>query len=386
MTDAGEVMEVLLVEDNEEHLAQFRELAPEKLGEIALVWDYCPSFNEAIQRIKYRHYDMIVSDIYMDRAGIEKTIEDGDARVREVLEALRKNRFCPVTLMSDGALPADLIKEPFVNFFDKSAANWGESVVTHLQAHLDSGVPSISRKLHDELDRYTGSYIWGFLMENWVTLEPELKKSPDLLERIIRRRAALSLDRIDGGGEEPKERETATGADYYIVPPISKSLRLGSIMRRNKDKNDVRVVLTPHCYLELRGDKALPKTDLVLTAGTQLAAEFLEKLGKEDKDFWGKDSKRAGQLHRRTDLPSKGLSIPEGRYCFLPGFLEIKDMYCDLLALESMEYVQLTKNYTQIAVLDRPYAEALQSCLLKLYSSVGTPDLDRAHFEHLLPK
>ena len=98
----------------------------------------------------------------------------------------------------------------------------------------------------------------------------------------------------------------------------------------------------------------------------------------------GRESKRlAEKVRRRINSPADLMGSPDGRYWFLPGFLDIPDLYCDLLQLESVPFASLRDDHDRLAVLDTPFAEALQSCFTRFYSSVGLPSLNPARFGHL---
>jgi len=75
---------------------------------------------------------------------------------------------------------------------------------------------------------------------------------------------------------------------------------------------------------------------------------------------------------------------PEGRYWFLPGFLDMPDLYCDFLQLESIPYKDALDQHERFAVLDTPFAEAFQSCFTRFYSAVGLPILNVNRFQSLI--
>ncbi len=245
---------------------------------------------------------------------------------------------------------------------------------------IDTGLPDIARSLHDELDRYAGSYLWQFLAERWEKLKKDSGLDRAKLERVIRRRAAVHLARFDGSGDDVAARQTVDPADYYIYPPISKFIRLGEVIRR-KGTHELRVVLTPHCFLVVQPGQEAPRATHVLTAPTIPASDLREKW-KWD----GKEARDADQLRRRTSFPAANVGLPEGRYCFLPGFIDIPDLYCDLMQLESLGYKTIDEDFERIAVLDGPFAEALQACMTHLYGSVGVPSLSGDYLRTSRPR
>jgi hypothetical protein len=117
----------------------------------------------------------------------------------------------------------------------------------------------------------------------------------------------------------------------------------------------------------------------VLTIKTVNAAELL----KQYPCTGSTEEKILGQLRRRIQSPA-GMGSPAGRYWFLPGFLDIPDLYCDFLQLESIPYERLLKEFEAIAVLDTPFAEALQSCFTRFYSAVGLPSLKPERYRNFV--
>jgi hypothetical protein len=59
------------------------------------------------------------------------------------------------------------------------------------------------------------------------------------------------------------------------------------------------------------------------------------------------------------------------------------DLYADLLQLQSLPTETVLQNWDSVAVLDVPFAEALQSCFVRFYSAVGLPVLNPERFIHL---
>ena len=60
-------------------------------------------------------------------------------------------------------------------------------------------------------------------------------------------------------------------------------------------------------------------------------------------------------------------------------------LYVDLMQIESLDISAVTEEFRPFAVLDTPFAEALQSCFVRFYSAVGLPTLKTERFRDLLP-
>ena len=362
------VLHILLIDDDPESLALLSQSLPDAVAGTEVRWEPCGTFEEALSRIEERRYDVVVSDIYRDRVGRKKTPATGDVQASLVVDAIRERRFCPILLFTDGVFPPEPLKGPFLQFADKSGGD--ADLLAKLKALIATGVPELAHRLHDELDRAGGSYLWRFLEARWDELEDGGLTKPAVLDRLVHRRASIQLGRLDPSLEGGSELAEIEGAEFYLHPPIADELRLGEIIRR-QGSNEFRVVLTPHCYLVTQPGKPAPRANFVLTVKTITVAEAFEGKAIEGGDR----AKRLNSLRSRILSPAN-FGTPLGRYWFLPGFLEMPHLYADLLQVESLPIGDLRQGWDNFAVLDAPFAEALQSCFARLYSTVGLPTVN----------
>ncbi|HLG96897.1 MAG TPA: response regulator [Bryobacteraceae bacterium] len=366
-------LNLLLVEDDKENLALLKATLPTTLKDHALRWSTCDSFDAACDQLRDQHFDVVVTDVYRDRKATKKTsLAPDDAKGVSLLDEIRKHRFCPVVFFSDGSRPENITLGLFVRFADKSKNN--DKIVQELTGVLETGIPTLAAKLHEELDRATSSYLWEFLEKNWDRLTPTHTKAPEILERLIRRRAAIVLGHLDPTASTPTELDTVEAAEFYLYPPISgKEYRLGDVLKHG---DEYRIVLVPHCYLTVQKGEAAPRADYLVTAKTMPAAKFIEK-----HPFKKGEKERQEQLRRTLNSPVDA-GQPKGRYWFVPGFLDIPDLFCDFLQLDSIAYGTVSAEYKRLATLAPPYSEALQTCYLKFYTAVGIPSLQTERYQH----
>jgi CheY-like chemotaxis protein len=376
MSYSSNTLHILLMDDDPEVLQQLQESLPATRKDYSLVWEPCQDFEEALRRISARRYDLVVTDVYRDQKGRAKGIDPGDAKGLNSVQAIRGHRFCPVVAFSDGSKPEGFPQGPFLEFADKSGGN--ADILAKLDSILETGIPGIAKRLHDELDGVGAAYMWDFLDRNWDRLRQNELANPTVTERLIRRRAATQLGRISpqSGGELGE----VEGVEFYVRPKISQGeYRLGEIVK-SKATGEFRVILTPHCHLTVQAGEAVPRADFVLTVKAVPALEVI------NQKKWDKDpSKQVEQLRRRIKANPE-IGKPEGRYWFLPRFFEMPDLYCDFMRLESLPYAELLNGYEPFGVLDSPFAEAFQACFTKFYAAVGTGNLRPERFTHLIPK
>jgi CheY-like chemotaxis protein len=364
-------LQVLLVEDEASDLkALLRDLPPvfQKAG-ITATLHPASTFEEASALIAdpHRRYDLILSDTYR---GEQKK---GDAAVLDMVETYRAGRFCPLVVFSASARPDSLRIGAFVMWADKAEQQGIEKAVARM---LATGIPQTARLLHDELDRLAGSYLWEFVEKHWDHLERGGHVEPDVLSRLIRRRAALQIAEITSTEAGHDQVLEVHGLEFYMYPPVTKKrYSLGQVIRRKDDPKDVRVILTPHCYLAIQQNQKIPRAEFVRVVKTRPVQEVLgaEKIkGAREGDA----NARSRKLRNWTTPPSgQDVGKPEGRYWYLPAFLEIPHLYCDFLQVDSLPYATIEADYESLAVLSPPYAESLQACWKAFDSSVGIPDL-----------
>lgn len=371
-------LQVLLVEDDEGDLNQYLKDLPTVFDRhnIPATLHGCKDFEEAFSVVAdpSRRFDLVISDTY--RGDIRK----GDAAAIDLVRRYRQVRFCPLVIISSGSKPEGLVESDFVLWAQKAKPNGIELAIESI---LQTGVPQISRKLHEELDRSAGSFLWNFMESRWGELRKE-KLSQSLLERIIRRRASTQLSDIEHQDGEWLPISTRAAPEYYIYPKLrAEYLGLGDILRDKATCADFRVILTPHCHLVLRPPEPKPKADYVLTVKTVPAKNVLA--AKIESIEGVEVTKRNKKLAQWARSPAKTERHPEGRHWYLPAFLDIPHLYCDFLQVESLSYEALFERFEPIASLVPPYAEAMQSCFAGFYASVGIPDVYPDSISSLLP-
>lgn len=387
MSNGTTKLQVLLVEDEPDDLAQYERDFPSVFSSCHVEADIhpCGDFDEAFELTSdpLLKYDMIISDTY------KGSFRNRNARIlKKMVKNYQGSRFCPLVVYSSGVKPDGFTETAFVIWADKGKRGDIERAINQL---LQTNIPQLARMLHDDLERSAGSYLWGFLEKRWGALTNE-KVDAAVLERLIRRRAALQIGRLNPSAEGIQEVEEVKASEFYIYPSISEDLRLGEILENVKD-NTFRVVLTPHCHLRIQPSETLPRAEHVLTVKAFPAKETIlnantnpDGNGTPRNPWRGSSVEKTGKLRRRIQSPAGGMGKLDGRYWFMPGFLDIPDSYCDFLQIESVAYQEIgdAEKFKRVATIDAPFAEALQSCFTRFYLRVGLPNLNPDDFRHLI--
>lgn len=372
-------LQVLLVEDDPIYLEDFKRTFPDIFTDngVKATLHPCGDFGDA-ERLAgdpAHRFDLIVSDTYRGPT------KNGDADVLKMVTSYRGKRFCPLVVFSSGVKPDTLEVSPFVIWADKAKPGDIESAIATV---LKTGVPQIARSMHDELEQSAGTFLWGFLVKHWADLSGPGKLEPKVLERLIRRRAAVQIGDLHHDGNNYFPLVERCASEYYIYPKLVEHYySLGDILRNRKDASDFRVVLTPHCHLFKQPGKEKPRADFVLTVKAHPSEKVLgTKITEAKKDpTKTKLYKKLGEWARSPALTQQ---LPEGRHWYLPKFIEIPHLFCDLMQVESIPYQSVESDFKAIATLIPPYAEALQSCFVGFYGSVGIPSMKVESIEDLL--
>lgn len=358
-------LEVMLVEDQPEDMHIFvRDLpnAFQAAGCEVCLHPY-ESFDGALKaaRDPSRRFDLILSDTYQGEH------ERHDAAVIAMVNLYRNARFCPLVVFSSASKPDDLEESTFLQWADKAGQRTIEAAIQKL---LTTGVPQLARLLHQEIESVGAEYIWKFVSNNWDALSNQGATSSQALERLVRTRAALMI----ANRHSEAAGSDVFGLEYYICPPVSSTLSLGQVMRRKDDQSDLRVVVTPHCFLTIQPNQNVPRAEYVRVVKVVEAATALGKFADQIRNA-KTDADRASKLRKATTPPARWC-VPEGRYWYLPQFLGIPHSYCDFLQVDSIPMNELQSEYESIAVLTSPFAESLQACLRAFDGSVGVPTVD----------
>ncbi len=376
----------LCVDDDPEQLDQLKKVLPSQVMDYSIIWEFTEHFTKAKQLLETRKYDLVVCDIYVnlpEGERIEAPLEDASG-FHLFLKYMARFSL-PWVLVSNATAPEGLDEHegPFLKYVYKP--DGPKMLEAAIKDVLSSGIPEVRRSLIEAIEAGTAGYIWGFLKEHLGELQKDPLEKKELLERVIRNRAAVSLGRIDP--DQGKEVEDAHPVEFYFYPPIApgNQYRLGSIIRAYEN-GESRVVLNPHCHLAVQQGKSEPRAELVVTVGTALAGELIDMEKDARNLLAGAASKRPGKLARLI-RPDFEIGSPNGRFWFLPGLFDIlPNLFCAFLDIQSIPKKAVEKHFEHIATLAPPFAENFQACFQKFFGSVGIANLNAENFMHLYPK
>ncbi|WP_419839387.1 hypothetical protein [Candidatus Poriferisodalis sp.] len=344
-------------------------------------------FGVALEHLSNRKFDVLILDILRDSVGGAVPEDAG----REVFEGVRCHQFLPIIFYAgDPSAIGELVDPPFVQAVEK-----GPNVEELLGAVVDavnSGLPSILRRIHDSVDETVRDFVETFVTRNWQQIEDSAPDIAYLLARQLSTAFDLNADQIaEAVAEVPDDERASVPSDaihphrYYVAQPQIE-YATGDIYRASPvsapagDAVEKRylVLLTPTCDLVGLGSDdnmtQVTKADFVLMGTCRPVEEFdqFAKWQEGIKDGSPSNSSRQRLERLLTSRPEHGQA---DRYFFLPAAWGLPDLLVDLQQVASMQlddFLELDK----VASLDSPFAQALSQQYVRFVGRIGVPDLN----------
>jgi hypothetical protein len=343
-------------------------------------------FDEALQRIEDRRYDVIILDIRDQGAAAEEAaLGTDDATGDEALSAdkgltvfteIRKRRFVPIVFYSAVAhLAQDEHNPPFVTVISKLTEE--VSVLRQKVIEVfDSDLPMLNRSFARLIDGVFRDFMIGFLEKRWNELSGSEHRSD--LAYLLVRRLARSLDSTYipdmAGIHVASTGATVHPTRLYVMPALD-DWRTGDLAH-DEEGGGWFLLLTPTC--DLIAHNGAPKAKYVILASCQLLTET------DEYKAWQESGQH--NISRNLDrLIHNNRQGQQDRFYFLPAAWGMPDLVVDLQQLVSIEFEKF-KNFKPVATLDDPYAQSITAQLGRYAGRIGTPDLDVAVVKNRLER
>jgi len=348
---------VLVVEDDAEIREQIQQYFGDETfdGHGIEIHPY-EDIRDAKTLIRDRKADILILDVFQ---GEQATTADKPGI--DVLNEINRSGFVPVVFYT--ALPEQVrhLAGQFVRVINKTEGL--TALKAQIQELFDLKVPQLTRKLYDHVDRALGRYMWDYAQERWTDIK-SIADKPELMRIIMTRLSALEAS--------PEEVHSA---EYYIAPPVASGLRLGDVRFRELDSGKAySVVAWPSCDL-VENEAAQPsrklKTSHVILLG---AKEVKASPEYEVLANGGSDSKLKNLMKNKREHSSTQQIGDRERYHYLPGFWDIPHLVIDFQVINFVEVAE-AKQWTCLATIASPFAEALSQRFLSYIGRLGTPDL-----------
>ena len=362
------VWKVLSVDDEEVSRQKVKELLDGEV--ISSAGDHLRvhtlrDFNQALEELEARNYDLVILDVRRDQDGVYEGLE--------VLNEIKQRRFVPFVFYTEVPESVRALETPLVRVVDKEEPI--ERLLEVVKEVFLTGLPSVHRALIRHTEAVERDYMWNFVAEHWA----EVSDEPDHtdLAYLLARRLALSLSEtgiqqlaqsLGGRANGIMAAGKVHPMRYYIMPPVEPSPLAGDIYWGEiAGTKGYWVLLTPSCDMVAGREKA----ERVVVAGCELL------INQPEYEKWQSKlpSPSKSSIRELTALLADNRRRQPERFYTLPGALVLPDLIVDFQQLFTMPRSNL-EHLERISSLDSPYAEALLARFARYFGRLGTPDLD----------
>ena len=381
-------LKVLYIEDDSENREELKEaLSGETINNCIITLDCDESFDNAARKVHDQNYHLVILDIM-------KGTEDLGS---EIFSQIRAVFFTPIIFYAAKTAEVESLKSQVVGVASK--IDGIEALKAEIDRLTKHGLPLLKEKVHLFIEEEFKRYFWDTIQnQNNIFKAGEEDFS---LGYLLLRKFADSLSK-----ESIKEilhddfisTDKVHPMEFYIYPTeINREYECGEIIK-NKDSNEVCIVLTPSCdFIKRAGKKRkaehvlLARTGLLTSrpeytsiidlnariAETNKSINELAVKGRTDDNLQNKAEDLANR--RTKKIVSFRQFVNSGdsdRYFFLPGTPFIDDRVIDFQDKLMVSYESLKTDFVRLAKLDNPYAQSMLSSFIRYYNRIGFPDID----------
>jgi CheY-like chemotaxis protein len=355
-----EKVRVLIIEDQADLAAYAQreiEDAFESSEEIEVEVFVETDFDEGLARVRHGDSDVVVLDVRRDTPDASSAEETaGHAVFLDIKDAC----FAPVVFWT--ALPEKVTHEQMIPLVTVVTKEETDQLPVAIQAAVASRAVVTISGIEQYVATVLRKHMWNELAPHWAEYTEGAQAAdiaPVLLTRLAR---VLEEDREGSLTARPSHR--------YVYPPISDNRAPGDILRASDQT--WWVTLTPAC------DFAQDKVGFALLAHATPLEEH-PKYGDWKNEYTADKNKDKAEQKRGkgewNTLRQDVLASTRGRYHYLPRFRDIPDLVIDLEDVRAEAGSSLS-DFSPIASLASPFAEALLIQHSQYRGRIGVPDLD----------
>ena len=355
-------LKILYIDDDTSYHASIKELLEgEDCCGYAIHIDCVASFEQGA--INSSQYHLVILDLYQGKA-----MQGGKNIGSDTYKNIKDNFFVPIIFFS--GFPSDVValRSQVIGVATKGDGGF-EELKSEIERLTKHNLPRLKEQVHIFIEEVFKKYFWNIIQERNNIFTPE---SDDFsLGYMLLRNMADTLSRYNIRqllGDSTIREDKVHPMEFYIYPTDNtREFQTGEILRQ-KENNNIYVVLTPSCDFIRRGNNKR-KVDYVLLIKTKLLAETEEYTKYQQT-----------QNRENTDNLKKLIdSGRSDRYFFLPGTPFIENRVIDFQNKEIVTYEQLVTNFERIAKLDSPYAQSMAATYSRYYNRIGFPDIDHEY-------
>ena len=353
----SDTIKILYVDDDIENFNDLKDVLNGKtINGYEITIDSETYFEHAVE--KSLEYNLIILDLFKGNA-MSGGVDKGSA----IYDSIRSSIFVPIIFYSANPASVAHLRSQVLGVANK--LDDIESLLSEIERLTKHNLPLLKGKVHAFIEDEFKKYFWGTIQPKNNIFKPE---ADDLsLGYMLLRNMADTLSRDNIRqllGDDTIKEDKVHPMEFYIYPTdTTTEYQTGEIIK-NKETDEIFVILTPSCDFIKRGTSER-KVDHILLLKTILLTET-----KEYKRY-NKDKDKYTESLKQFINSSKG-----DRYFFLPQTPFIENRVIDFQNKEIVSYEQLCANFERIAKLDNPYAQSMSATYTRYYNRIGFPDID----------
>ena len=353
----SDTIKILYVDDDIENFNDLKDVLNGKtINGYEITIDSETYFEHAVE--KSLEYNLIILDLFKGNA-MSGGVDKGSA----IYDSIRSSIFVPIIFYSANPASVAHLRSQVLGVVNK--LDDIESLLSEIERLTKHNLPLLKGKVHAFIEDEFKKYFWGTIQPKNNIFNPE---ADDLsLGYMLLRNMADTLSRDNIRlllGDDTIKEDKVHPMEFYIYPTdTTTEYQTGEIIK-NKETDEIFVILTPSCDFIKRGTSER-KVDHILLLKTILLTET-----KEYKRY-NKDKVKYTESFKQFINSSKG-----DRYFFLPQTPFIENRVIDFQNKEIVSYEQLCANFERIAKLDNPYAQSMSATYTRYYNRIGFPDID----------
>lgn len=351
-------LKVLYIDDDKSYHNDIKELlAGEEYCGYTLQIECTDSFETGI--LASSQYHLVILDLYRGQA-----MQGGENVGSNSYKEIQEKIFIPIIFFSGYPKDVAELRSQVIGVATKGDGGLDE-LKSEIERLTKNNLPILKEKVHAFIEDEFKKYFWGTIQPKNNIFKPE---ADDLsLGYMLLRNMADTLSRDNIRqllGDDTIKEDKVHPMEFYIYPTdTTTEYQTGEIIK-NKETDEIFVILTPSCDFIKRGTSER-KVDHILLLKTILLTET-----KEYKRYNNDKEKYAESLKQFINS-SKG-----DRYFFLPQTPFIENRVIDFQNKEIVSYEQLCAKFERIAKLDNPYAQSMAATHARYYNRIGCPDID----------
>lgn len=353
----SDTIKILYVDDDIENFNDLKDVLNGKtINGYEITIDSETYFEHAVE--KSLEYNLIILDLFKGNA-MSGGVDKGSA----IYDSIRSSIFVPIIFYSANPASVAHLRSQVLGVANK--LDDIASLLSEIERLTKHNLPLLKGKVHAFIEDEFKKYFWGTIQPKNNIFKPE---ADDLsLGYMLLRNMADTLSRDNIRqllGDDTIKEDKVHPMEFYIYPTdTTTEYQTGEIIK-NKETDEIFVILTPSCDFIKRGTSER-KVDHILLLKTILLTET-----KEYKRY-NKDKGKYTESLKQFINSSKG-----DRYFFLPQTPFIENRVIDFQNKEIVSYEQLCANFERIAKLDNPYAQSMSATYTRYYNRIGFPDID----------